>query len=674
MAFPTSLSSAAKKAAPLPERERRPAVAAPISGQKNASSQPAPFVAPDQIKLSETALLWRKQAALEAVQSNLQGQLDKVTDAWKAAESYLQYRDEVTEALNALSVRAQARTRDVFEGLLTTLIREVMPEKTDQVRLTSGLRNHKRTLEVDVEVDGHVENVFKDKGGAYKNLISMGLRFIVLSRSANRRFLVFDEADCWLSPKHIPTVARLVYELSHRIGVQVIYISHHDSDFFKGLAKTVNLSIQDGAIMADVGEEPPLPEFKADIDQDENAELTEGLGLEYIRLVNFKGHESTLIPLSPRVTVISGQNDIGKSAVIQAVECVIENAGRTGVIRRGMPSCEVEIGLEGGMSLSWQYRRTGAKKTRYTLTSPTGEVVEQYDRATEPPPWINDYLGMAPVGGFNLHLQRQTEPNFLIDDGLPSTRRAELLSLGHEAFQIQQMIRLHSEKVDRLRRESNQAQKSMAELKNTMQALADLPRVTGVLNSLDYDRELLSIRCEGQTLLGNAIVALSALSAKKALFDTLDGCKMPERPELADVGPLKEAAERLGKSTKRLQDLSPLAELSIPQAPVLKDTESLVEAGKKLAEAQRRLALFESLPAHGEALKAPELADTHKLGQKIEALAQAALKQRQCHEHLEVARKELAACQEEKSKLVEELGGLCPACDKPMAGEGHHHV
>lgn len=663
MAFPTST----RKAFPTSTRQAGQPAVKPVVDPAPAAA-PAKVVAPvtvmPQREVSSTAASWRLQAGLEAARSQHQKAFDNALATLQSAEAYLSHKDEVTAALEVLSARAQARSKGLFEGLLTTLVREVMPEKVDQVRLTSGLRNHKRTLEVDVEINGAMESVFRDKGGAFKNLISMGLRFIVLSRSANRRFLVFDEADCWLKPDHIPAVAQLVYELSHRIGVQLIYISHHNAANFAGKARIVRLTSDGDTVVTEVSDEPPAPQLDGIVSKDENADLAEGLGLQYVRLVNFKRHEATHIPLSPNVTVICGDNDVGKSAIVQALECVTENAGRTGVIRHGAEHCEVEIGLEDNLSLSWRYRRNGARKTLYTLTAADGRVINEYDRATEVPEWLHGYLAMAPVGGFDLHLQRQTEPNFLIDDSLPATRRAELLSLGREAYYVQQMSVRHAEKVAQLRREANQAQRMLAEERNRLEALKALDELTERLKTLDAERQALEAAERDRVALGGVIERMEKLQTRLQALDAVVGLQMPKAPEIHDTQAMAALMARMEACQARLDKLAVLDTLIMPKAPELHDTAALTQLGARMAACQKRLDLLASLPA--EMPKAPDLIDVAPLAGLIERLSGAQQRMAQHDKQLREAKAASEVVAREKAALIEELGGVCPTCDNAL--------
>ena len=70
----------------------------------------------------------------------------------------------------------------------------------------------------------------------------MGLRLIALSQldpARHRPFLVLDEQDCWLRPDLVPGFVRLIAAIARRLGIQVLYISHHPVDLFADQADRV---------------------------------------------------------------------------------------------------------------------------------------------------------------------------------------------------------------------------------------------------------------------------------------------------------------------------------------------------------------------------------------------------------------------------------------------------
>jgi hypothetical protein len=97
-------------------------------------------------------------------------------------------------------------------------------------------------ITLEMENQGQVEDVLHGQGGSVCNILSVGLRLIGLAQldpAKHRRFLVLDEQDCWLRPELVPTFARLIAAIGEKLGLQVLYISHHAVDAFYGHAGRV---------------------------------------------------------------------------------------------------------------------------------------------------------------------------------------------------------------------------------------------------------------------------------------------------------------------------------------------------------------------------------------------------------------------------------------------------
>src|SRR5690606_26332022 len=181
-------------------------------------------------------------------------------------------------------------------------------------------------------------------GGSIANIVGMGLRFIVLTRHANRRVLLLDEADCHLKSEYIPAFAAVMHQLTKKLGIQVIYISHHSPSNFIGYGRVHEIYREDSKTQSRILHDEEL---------DEDAEESMS-AFRYIRLRDYGPHENLLTELSPGLNLITGDNDLGKSKIIQAVVNLMNNEGLERRIRHGRPFFSVEIGLEEGMSLLWQ--------------------------------------------------------------------------------------------------------------------------------------------------------------------------------------------------------------------------------------------------------------------------------------------------------------------------------
>ena len=390
----------------------------------------------------------------------------------EARQQYLDLQDEVITALNRLDENVQGKTRLLFEELLTELLHEVMPHKAAEVVKLTPVAN-KRSIGIDfnVLVDGALESVLKGKGGSVKNIIAMGLRFLVLARSSNRRFLVFDEADAWLRKDYIPAFAKVMAELSKRIGVQVIYISHHAAENFAGLARIIDLKSEGGLIRANILSDVDAS-YETNPDLGSDAEQLQGVGLRHIRLANTRLHQNTLIELSPNVTVICGDNDGGKSTVVYAIEALLNNACDETMIRRGAPEMKVEIGLESELSVVYTYRRKAKRRTSYELFDGAGTVLHEAHDGTDVPAWVVEYLSMPKVHGIDIHLHDQLNSLYLLDSHYSPAKRAEMLCLSSDAMTVRRMIALHQEKLTENRSAMRQENMALNRIKEKLERLS----------------------------------------------------------------------------------------------------------------------------------------------------------------------------------------------------------
>ncbi|MDU8351285.1 AAA family ATPase [Pseudomonas syringae pv. actinidiae] len=381
------------------------------------------------------------------------------------ASHYLDHKDEVQAFLMEIQTEAQEKTKKMFEDLLTSLIREVRPDNRDQIIFDTQIKNNKVALDINVKIDERSRplNVLKDKGGSIQNITAMGLRFITVSRSRNRKIVLLDEADHWLPVAHVPTFAKIVRQLSEELGIQVIYISHHKPEAFIGQARIIKLALKNQHIQA-IDDEPT--NFQED-----------DIGIRSIRLRNFKKHTNTQINFDKYVTVITGAGDLGKSAIIEAFHTVMHNDGRDELIKDESDRCNIEIGIEDGKFITYQYLAKGNNRTKYQVVDDAGKPIEKSTDGRNKPVWLDSYLACPTLGDIDIHTGTQRASNFILDDKFSPQRRAEILSLENEAEQIQQMITLHAEKITYHRRNVTTLNKQLNDTKNALSEMDLLPKV-----------------------------------------------------------------------------------------------------------------------------------------------------------------------------------------------------
>lgn len=626
---------------------------------------------------------------------------------------FLDSKDEVQRVLHELQTRTQSKTKGIYESLLTKLVKDIMPDndESDSVVLNTGVKNNKTTLSVEVaNKKGFTRDVYLDKGGSIENIVAMGLRFIALSRVSNRRFLILDEADSWLKDIYIPAFAEVLCQLSRRVGIQVVYISHHDVENFVGKAKIINLSRDNGKIVAEDKSYETEAVFEG-VDDDELPELMDGVGIDYIRLVNFKQHENTLLELSPNVTIITGDNDIGKTTILQAIEAVNQNSGRDGLIRDDQPYCRVEFGIEDEMTLAWSYKRKGQKKTKYVLTDDENTVVKESDNGKDIPEWLHDYLAMNLYKDFDLHIGDQHSASFILDKKISSHKRAEILSLGKEASKVQKMITLHGEKVASSKRELNRKKKEINDVKNKLALMRDLDKKVDTMNQvgasfgqieqLTYDLE--DIKSQASLIkkladINNALTpskslnqldrvtddtAVERLLEKLTRLTSLEGKHSSLLPskDLVNLSPVEiEDLVNMESSLLKIEKLelinaafNPIQNVNKLNITDFESLDGILEKGRLISFLQNKLDVISKAKDLNQVDistdKTEELEGISYAGSKISQLMK---KQSMFKRNIEEANIEKDSINKEYSDLIDEIGGICPTCNSEMNNKPSH--
>ena len=209
---------------------------------------PAAQGLPDLAGLADLAALVEERQDLTRRLDRLSGQAAAKVEAYaEARESLL-----AAEAFLDLAPQAAARLEDLTRELFGEVLDEIETDLTHAVREILGqnrtvvtrrdVKSGKLVIEFEMEQDGKTEDIYVGQGGSVCNILSVGLRLIALSQldpDRHRPFLVLDEQDCWLRPDLVPGFVRLISAIADRLGIQVLYISHHPVDLFALEARRV---------------------------------------------------------------------------------------------------------------------------------------------------------------------------------------------------------------------------------------------------------------------------------------------------------------------------------------------------------------------------------------------------------------------------------------------------
>jgi hypothetical protein len=420
-------------------------------------------------------LLARYHAARAAL-SALDEQARAFRLAGEQAAARLAVKDEFERVTQAILEQAQERTLGVYNHLLGHLLREVIAPSKDA-------RTEDRAADLRIVVergvpglyvgvrrlpDGVSHSVLRNSGGAVTDVICTGLQLLALYRNGGtlRPFLVLDEPDKWIEPWRIGRFYKVFLDLVSQMRLQAVVVSHHplqtilpDGIPEDGTVRVLRLrrplpadkAADDALLLRDMvsrreadtvvfDEAPgaPQPDPQADVRR--------------IGLFDFLSHAHTEFFLGRGLTFITGSNDVGKSALTEAVLCATDAQGTDDMIADGAPQARVEIETQDG-TLVWRRLRSGSPKEVYAWTPDpktrrTGLAAQNIEEAGSRgnvPAWVSDVLRIGRCNGVQVQALRQKSRIFLLEE--PPMQRAQVLSLGQESALIFDVIEAHKRQV-----------------------------------------------------------------------------------------------------------------------------------------------------------------------------------------------------------------------------------
>ena len=162
-----------------------------------------------------------------------------------------------------------------------------------------------------------------------------------------------------------------------------------------------------------------------------------------ITLDNFMSHAHTVIEPALGLTVITGPNNCGKSAVVEALRAVCENTPTDFMVRHGAKVAVVTVETDDGHKVVWRRRKTYSS---YTIDG------EQNDRPTDDYLLrVHEILRLPPVRAsegkddFQVHIGTQKSPIFLLNES--KLKQATFFASSSDAEKLLEMQRRHRSRV-----------------------------------------------------------------------------------------------------------------------------------------------------------------------------------------------------------------------------------
>lgn len=520
----------------------------------------------------------------------------------------IEMEPEIMSVMEELQRREHERSVGAYEELLTLFMGDVLPGER---KVSLDLRTERGLPALDVYIEkesGHLEDVLSATGGSVTNILSAGLRFIALVRSGQRPFMVLDEADCWIAPIRAPQFAAVVQSVAEQLGVQVLMVSHHPEQMFEEmLSHRVRIEKNGQGIVARWAPSSQVVEWSDDQP-----------GLRSIELIDFQSHRHTFVPLSPGLTLINGDNDIGKSAIVAALRAVFDGDSTEKHINHHAKSTQVILDFGPDNVLRWQRFRKGRHTVTYELLDRAGgadsEPLRKSVSARDIPEWVRD-LGIGMIDDIDVQLANQKEPVFLLSR--PARERAKALAIGGESAHVQEMLALGKQQLNDARASVRVGEKELERLHRTRQVLegaqARDPHVSHLVE------EQARLQADHQTTEQLAIlldrwkrahIVRQAISA--AFQDPLSG----PPPAPSDTrGPLSLVSR--WKNARHTQEaLRPLSSTTLPAAPPELMPTELLALQSRWKRAKATLRVLADL-GPGIATAPPEVSDAAHAAQAV---------------------------------------------------------
>lgn len=303
-----------------------------------------------------------------------------------------------------------------------------------------------------------------------------------------------------------------------------------------------------------------------------------------IVLENFMSHRHTVIEPAAGLTLLVGPNNCGKSAVVTALQVLMENERAERFVRHGAKSSLVRVETSEGHVIEWRRDKAVSYKVN-------GREVHRLRGGI--PEDLDEVLRMKPVSGaeggdeFQVHIAEQKRPIFLIDE--PAGRAATFFASSSDTRLLLQMQQLHKERRSERKKEAERLQGQVRATQEQLDRFGPLAGIQESLARAERDQEALTASREtvrkGIELL-SALVRLQAIAQlHRVTFEVLQAVTPP--PELPDPMPLSTLTAAMERRSRQLQKSQATSQQldRLAHPPLLAETEGLAQAVHQIRRA-----------------------------------------------------------------------------------------
>ncbi len=469
----------------------------------------------------------RLASLLQGQKQALENEKDRIKRDVENSKRWLNKQPEFLKFLQQLQDILHQKNIGAFSQLLSYFVKDVLKKEKDIILELSTYHNLP-ALKIEASNDGCRENIVEGNGGSIANIVSTGLRLIALSRLSHRKFIILDEPDCWLKKEHVPAFAKIIGEISQKLKIQTIMISHHSWEYFKDHARVIELKTDGKNLYSEIVHDNP-------VSVDSNHDY-----IKTIELRNFMSHHNTSYELHPYLTCLIGENDIGKSVIAAGMKAVAYNDSSDSYIKHYQSEAQVLLKLSNNNQIFWQrFRETtqeNPQKVKYSLIEQDGSITSEFN-SNDTPKFIEKELNIITTEDIDIHIGNQKQPLFLISSDIKSHQRAKILSLGKESLFLQKMMENIKSKTKIHKQTKNEGELKFDKLNKQLLALSSIDenveKIKSLISHLEALNEEKKKADEAKTLLNEIQDTLQVSS--------IDICNIPKiNIQLKSIDKLKD--------------------------------------------------------------------------------------------------------------------------------------
>lgn len=386
--------------------------------------------------------------------------------------------------------------------------------------------------------------------------------------------------------------------------------------------------------------------------------------IKRIELINFMSHRHTVIEPAKGLTVIVGENNTGKSALISALQVLCRNAPGDYMVSHGERECIIRVVTEEEDEIEWK------RKNRTVSYVINGTDIHRLGGGVPDALHERLRLGLVETEGdpFEIHFGEQKKPIFLLNES-PS-RRATFFASSSDTIKLIEMQNLHRRNVQDAKTLENELVRREAELHDRMGKLVSIDALGQFIDDLEKQYGDIADDMDAAVRLYEKIDALEYAREVVSRFIAMASATafLSPPPSFSDTAGIKDLIEKIvalsirrDKNADRIEAYRPLA-----PPPEMADVSTVGAIIRRFEKGLSDVMYYEVAAGSVSMLTPPpEMADVDWLRNHIRKMTAAAADCKSQKDAVEKSNREIAEAGRLLAACIEKQR-ICPTCGQEM--------